>query len=75
MEEKSGSKGDSRIEMLNAKNYTTWKIVMTSVLKSKNLWGYVMEPPTKPTCGQIRRGEDADVYNNGTETDYNVGGV
>lgn len=31
---------ETKIEKLNARNYTTWQIVMTSLLKSKGLWQF-----------------------------------
>lgn len=40
---------EARIEKLNAKNYTTWQLVVTSLLKSKGLWKY---------CVSKERGDD-----------------
>jgi len=45
---------------LTSKNYTNWKIVMTSLLKSKGLWEYV-EDDEKPLAREedIKKAEEA----------------
>lgn len=48
-----------RMERLNARNYTTWKTVMESLLKSKGLWNYVKVPIVNETEDDLKKNEEA----------------
>lgn len=47
---------ECKLEKLNGKNYTTWKVVITSLLKSKKLWQYC--------AAEIKPEEEDDMLKN-----------
>lgn len=49
----------SSFEKLSAKNYTNWKIIMTSLLKSKGLWSYCIVKKTIGTEEDMQIHEEA----------------
>lgn len=48
-----------KLEKLNGKNFTTWKVVMSSLLKSKRLWQYVNEDIKPEEEDQLVKNEEA----------------
>lgn len=53
---------ECRIEKLNGRNYTTWKVVMTSLLKSKRLWEYCSADVKSEEEDQMIKNEEAKHY-------------
>lgn len=49
----------SSVEKLSAKNYTNWKIIMTSLLKSNGLWPYCIADTEIKTEEEMQEQEEA----------------